>query len=132
MEPKRIKQISAVVLILLAAVSYTLPVFGMIFLCSSVILLGIANNLLSIQSKQLGLITGSSAAILAFATSAGAGLGLLQLMLFTVIGGIAGYAFAALTVSADSSEELADEENHTSKIKSGGGEFGGGGASGKY
>jgi hypothetical protein len=135
MQPKRIKQVSAGLLLSLAAASYAWPGFGVVFLCSSVILLGCANNLLSIQSKRLGLVTGGAASVLAFATSAGAGLSPLQLILFTVFGAIAGYGFAAMPVgSGDANQtEEQEEENPPSKNKSGGGgDFSGGGSSEKY
>jgi uncharacterized membrane protein YgcG len=117
----------------LAFASYTWPGFGVVFVCASVVLLAIANNLLSIQSKELGLFTGSSAAALALATSAGAGLSALQLLLFAAIGAIAGYVFAAMPVGSErSSESSSNDDDGPSKVKAGGGDFGGGGASGKF
>jgi uncharacterized membrane protein YgcG len=122
------------VLALVALASYKWPGFGTVFLCSSVILLAVANRILSIQSKKLGLITGGSALILAFATCVGAGLSPLEIAVLTAFGAIAGYACAAMPVAFIESSERRKDDDHPSKSKvgGGGGEFDGGGASGDF
>lgn len=131
----KIKLIWVGTLLLLTVASYAWPTFGIVFLGSSVFLLGVANNLLSFCSKKLGLFTGSSAAVLALATCAGADLGLIELTVFTIAGAAFGYAFAAVPVGAGKSRQSndSDDDNRSSGFKAGrGGDFGGGGADGKY
>jgi uncharacterized membrane protein YgcG len=99
-----------------------------------VILVGLVNGLLSIQSKKLGLVTGGSALILAFATCVGAGLSLVEIAVLTAFGAIAGYACAAAAVTSNESSERREDDDHPpkSKVRGGGGEFDGGGASGDF
>lgn len=133
MSREKIFRIWVSVLALLTLASYKWPGFGTVFLCSSVILLGIANHLLSIQSKKLGLITGGSASILALAACAGAGMSPLKIGILTAIGAIAGYVFAAMPVEIAESKKQRNDDDQPSKPKvGGGGTFDGGGASGNF
>ena len=115
-------------LLVLMLLSYRWPGFGTALACASVLVLGIANNLLSFQSKELGVFTGISIAGLALAASAGADLALLPTALLTAFGAIAGYVFVAFPVEIKTSEQESSPRNKSG----GGGDFGGGGAGGQY
>ena len=134
MDLRKIKRIWIGSLVPLVMASYTWPGFGVAFVALMVLLIAHANHLLSIRSKELGLVIGCSTAVLVLATSLGAGLSVWQVALFSAIGGLAGYAFSALAVaSSTSTNSAASRNDRSSGVKAGGdGDFGGGGASGKY
>ena len=88
--------------------------------------------MLSIQSKELGLYTGTSAALITLAMCAGASLSSWQIIMFTIFGAIAGYGFVAMSVGTIKSNQSSDDELSSKFTAGGGGDFGGGGANGKY
>lgn len=119
-------------LLLTTYASYKWTAFGLVFLCLTVIILGLINQLLSIQSKELGLYTGTSAALITLAMCAGASLSSWQIIMFTIFGAIAGYGFVAMSVGTIKSNQSSDDELSSKFTAGGGGDFGGGGANGKY
>lgn len=94
-----IRALWAVTLLLLAPASYLWPAAGLFAACSTVVIAGLLNYLLSLRSAQFGLYTGASAGLLAVIAGSGAHLPLLQLMLGGALSLAVGYGFGAFRVN---------------------------------
>jgi uncharacterized membrane protein YgcG len=128
----RQKILLATFLLLLAIASYRWPVLGTVFLCASLTVIGLLNQLLSIQSKELGVVTGAFSSVLALATCTGAQLSIVQLVVLTFFAALAGYGLAAARMGTQQESDQGNKDSPSKAKTGGGGDFGGGGASGSY
>lgn len=115
----------------LPLLGYVWPTFGAISAISMIVTTALLNSLLEINSPKLGRFTALLIGATTLASCVGAATTRVEEVALTLGATIAGYLFAAVAVRQTSDKSQHEEPRNGFK-SGGGGDYGGGGASGKF
>ena len=120
-----------VAVVFLSASSYVHPAFGAFAATSLVVIAALINSILELNSPTVGRFTGLLVGAITLASCIGAPTSKAVALLLTLSATLAGFLFVTFAARRTSSDGKYSEPSDSFK-SGGGGDYGGGGASGNY